>query len=78
MEDFVVYSKPSCPYCTKVAAVLDSKGISYTKLTLEEDYTRDEFLDKFGKSTFPRVLHNGELVGGFMETVNYLVQNGYV
>ena len=78
MEDFVVYSKPSCPYCTKVVKLLTLKNIPFTKYTLGEEYTREEFIEKFGKSTFPRVLHNGELVGGFMETAKYLVNNGYV
>ena len=78
MEDFVVYSKPGCGYCTKIVTLLDTKGIVYTKLTLNEDYTKEEFIEKFGKSTFPRITHNGELVGGFMETAQYLVNNGYV
>ena len=78
MEDFVVYSKPGCSFCTKVVAVFDAKGVSYTKLTLHEEYTKLDFVTKFGKTTFPQVTHNGQPIGGFTDTVNYLIANGYV
>ena len=78
MEDFVVYSKPGCSFCTKVVAVLEAKGIAYSKLTLNDEYTKEEFVEKFGKTTFPQVNHNADSIGGFTETVNYLITNGYV
>lgn len=57
---------------------MDQHNIDYTKLTLGEDYTSEEFIEKFGRSTFPRVLRDGELIGGMKETVTYLVANNYV
>lgn len=57
---------------------MDQHNIEYTKLTLGEDYTSEEFIEKFGRSTFPRVLRDGELIGGMKETVTYLVANNYV
>ena len=77
-QKFVIYSKHNCPYCERVATLFDQKGISYDKLMLEEDYSREDFLDKFGKTTFPRVMLGEELIGGTRETVQYLVNNGYV
>ena len=77
--NFVIYSKTNCGFCTKLASFMDQKGISYTKLTLGEDYTTEEFIEKFGRNqTFPRVLLEEELIGGMRETVTYLVDNEYV
>lgn len=75
---FTIYSKTNCGFCTKIAAFMDQHNIDYTKLTLGEDYTSEEFIEKFGRSTFPRVLRDGELIGGMKETVTYLVANNYV
>lgn len=78
-SNFVIYSKPNCGFCTKIAAFMDQNKIAYTKLTLGEDYTTEEFITKFGRgSTFPRVLLDEELIGGMRETVTYLVENKYV
>ena len=78
-QEFVIYSKHNCGYCEKLAAFMDQKGIPYIKLTLGEDYTPEEFVNKFGQgSTFPRALLGEELIGGMKETVTYLVENKYV
>jgi glutaredoxin len=76
--ELTIYSKSGCTYCDKLKQFLDSRGISYQNLQLNEDYTTSEFINKFGKSTFPRVLLGDELIGGMRETVTYLVENGYV
>jgi len=56
------------------------KNFEYTKYILDTDYTREEFIEKFGEgSTFPRVLkEDGELIGGATETVAYLKSEGLV
>ena len=77
-DEFLIYSKVGCGYCDKLAALMTQHNIPHTKLTLGEDYTIDDFVEKFGRTTFPRVLFNEELVGGMRETAQYLVKNGYV
>ena len=79
MSEFVVYSKSGCGYCNRLVDFLEQKDIPYTKLMLGEDYTTEEFVAQFGHgSTFPRVLHNEELIGGMKDTVKYLVEQKYV
>lgn len=79
MSEFVVYSKSGCGYCNRLVDFLEQKDIPYTKLMLGEDYTVEEFVSQFGHgSTFPRVLHNEELIGGMKDTVKYLVEQKYV
>ena len=71
--EFIVYSKDGCPFCTKVQNVLELAEIDHVIYKLNTDYTREEFYDKFGQgSTFPRVVKDGELIGGCTETVKYL------
>ncbi len=81
---FTIYGKPNCPYCTRAKDTLDSKGIDYTYLTLDEDFTVPDLIDlviaKTGvrPSTFPQIFvqEDGETdtthVGGFTELVDFL------
>ena len=77
---FIVYSKVNCPYCEQVEKVFKLKGFEYKKNLLNVDFTREEFIEKFGAgSTFPRVLtEDGTLIGGATETVKYLKENNLV
>ena len=73
---YTVYSKSSCPFCVKVLRALQLAEVKYVEYKLDRDFTRDEFIEKFGKTTFPRVLLNNEtLIGGCTETVQYLREN---
>jgi glutaredoxin 3 len=43
------------------------------------DFTSEEFGEKFGfGSTFPRVLLDGKLIGGCVETISYLKEKALV
>ncbi len=73
---FVVYSKNECPYCYKVKQVLELTGNEFVVYTLHEDFTKEEFIDKFGEgSTFPQVLCNNQRIGGCTDTVKFLKEN---
>ena len=78
MEEFTIYAKSGCGFCDKLAAFMTNKGIPHKKLMLGEDYSKDRFLVEFGRTTFPRVIHKGEVIGGMRETIAYLADNGYV
>ena len=70
---FTVYSRDGCPYCDKVQQVLQLAEIKHVIYKLNTDFNREEFYEKFGKgSTFPRVVRDGELLGGCTDTVQYL------
>jgi glutaredoxin len=73
---YTVYSKPSCPFCVKVIRALELAEVKYVELKLDTDFTREDFIGRFGRTTFPRVLLNNEtLLGGCNETVQYLREN---
>jgi len=76
---FQVYSKTNCPYCEAIEKVFKLKSIEYKKYLLNVDYSKEEFIEKFGEgTTFPRVLLNDELLGGAKETINYLKSQNMV
>ena len=79
MNQFAVYTKIGCPYCTKVIAALELAEQQFVEYKLGRDFTRVEFYEQFGKgSTFPRVVLNDDLIGGCQETVKYLRENNLV
>ena len=63
---FTVYSKSGCPYCTKIEQVLKLLKLDYEIYKLDQDFTPEEFHDKFGKgSSFPQVVIDDEkIIGG--------------
>jgi glutaredoxin len=71
--NFIVYSKPECPYCYKIKTVLELCGQNHKIYTLDEDFTREEFYSKFGEgSTFPQVILDDKIIGGCTDTIQYL------
>ena len=70
---YTIYSRDGCPYCVKVQQVLQLAELNYEVYKLGQDFSREEFYEKFGQgSTFPRVVLGEELLGGCSETVKYL------
>jgi len=70
---FVVFSREGCPACNKVQQVLQLAEVEHVIYKVNRDFTREEFLQKFGDdSTYPRVVMDGEVIGGCQETVKYL------
>ena len=75
---FYVYSKSGCGFCDKLIQFMTSKGIEYERLSLGEDFTTEQFLNKFGRgSTFPQVNHKNLNIGGMKDTVKYIVEHNY-
>lgn len=69
MSEIVVYTTTACPYCMRVKRLLDAKGLQYDEVNLSMDPEgRMQLVDKTGMMTFPQVLIDGQLVGGFEET----------
>ena len=75
-QKFYVYSKSGCGFCERLTQFMDSKGISYEKLNLGNDFTTEEFLNKFGRgSTFPQVNYKNLNIGGMKDTVRYIAEH---
>ena len=70
MASVTVYSTDACPYCIQAKRLLDKRGIPYEEINLARDPDgRDQLVEKTGMFTFPQVLVDDELIGGYTETV---------
>lgn len=76
---YLIYSKTQCPYCRNIKKVLEGLGEDYMELTLNADFSKEQFTQKFGHgATFPRVLKDGQLIGGCNEAVVHLRNQGLI
>ena len=76
---FYVYSKDGCGFCEKLTHFMESKGVNFEKFDLNNDFTREEFLYKFGRAaTFPQVVVDNRTIGGMKDTVRFLLDNKMV
>jgi len=70
---YKVYSKDNCPYCHKLKQVLELTGSQFVVYNLDEHFTKEEFISKFGEgSTFPQVIYNNQELGGCVDTIKFL------
>jgi len=78
----MVFSKPSCPYCTMAKEVLDETGVEYTveEIDSRSDCAKlqDVFKQITGASTVPRVFIGGKCVGGGSDVSALKKQNKLV
>jgi glutaredoxin 3 len=68
-RQITVYTTTPCSYCLRLKRLLDSHGLRYEEVDLARDPAgRLELVKLTGMMTFPQVLVDGKLVGGFIET----------
>ena len=73
-----IYSKTNCMYCDRAVHIAqqmiqETSEHSYNKYMLDEDFTREELLEKFPNArTFPQIVIDGENIGGYSNFLNYL------
>lgn len=71
-----IYSKQNCPHCEKIKQVFTLLHHDFVEYKLDEHFNRENFIAEFGaNSTFPRVLIDGNLIGGCSDTIEYLKEN---
>ena len=69
-KDVTVYTTDPCSFCTRVKQLLGARGIEFTEVNLARDAAgRAELVQRTGMMSFPQVLVDGELIGGFQETL---------
>jgi glutaredoxin len=69
-----IYSRANCGYCDK--AKIKLKKYNPRIYMLDQDYTREEFFAKFPNAkTFPQIVINNKLVGGYHKLEKWLAFN---
>lgn len=63
-----LYTKPTCSFCVKAKALLDSQGIAYVEFDLAKrpDLTK-ESISRSKRTSVPQIFIKGKHVGGFQE-----------
>ena len=68
MQHVTIYTKENCSYCTKAKMLLANRGVGYTEMKLNEDFTRENLLELYPNvMTFPVIVIDGFNIGGFTE-----------
>jgi glutaredoxin 3 len=68
MSDVVVYTTEPCAFCARAKGLLKSRGVEFAEINLSKDPAgRAELARKTGMMSFPQVIIDGELIGGFTE-----------
>jgi glutaredoxin 3 len=68
MARIQVYSTRWCGYCVRAKALLESKGIDYEDVSLDDDPAfRQRLFDLTGGWTVPQILIDGKPIGGYTE-----------
>ena len=62
-----VYSKKNCPFCDKTKYLLETKGIAYQEVKIDETPEAQEFVVAEGHRTVPQIYKDGKLLveGGY-------------
>ena len=61
-----IYSKNNCPFCDRAKQLLESKGVPYTEVNIEQDPESRQMLVDKGLRSVPQIFHGYELIpGGF-------------
>jgi glutaredoxin 3 len=68
MSEITVYTTERCSFCTRVKALLSAHSVEFSEVNLSRDPEgRVQLAQKTGMMSFPQVLIDGELLGGFAE-----------
>jgi glutaredoxin 3 len=68
MARVLIYTTSWCGYCVRAKALLDSRGIDYDEVSLDDDpQFRQKLLDLTGGWTVPQILVDGRPIGGYTE-----------
>lgn len=70
MKNIVIYSTPSCSYCSMAKAFFAEKGIAYTEHNVAADAVkRKEMIEKSGQMGVPVIVIDGQIIVGFNKSV---------
>ena len=62
----IVYSTPSCSWCTRLKTYLDSKGVKYRDVDISKDQKiADDLVKRSGQQGVPQTEINGKIIVGF-------------
>ena len=71
MAKITVYSTEPCSFCERAKQLLELRKLSFEEINLAKDPAgRLELVEKTGMLSFPQIVIDGEVLGGFQELVH--------
>jgi glutaredoxin 3 len=68
MSNVTVYTTEPCSFCAHVKGLLKAREVQFAEVNLSKDPEgRIELVKRTGMMSFPQVIVDGELLGGFSE-----------
>jgi glutaredoxin 3 len=68
MGKVTVYTTDPCSFCARAKGLLKARGVEFEEINLSKDPAgRMELVGRTGMMSFPQVIVDGELLGGFVE-----------
>ncbi|VEG92351.1 glutaredoxin 3 [Legionella spiritensis] len=65
MANVIIYSTSYCPFCISAKHLLDSKGVQYEEIRVDDfPARREEMIARSGRRTVPQIFINDQHVGG--------------
>jgi glutaredoxin 3 len=66
MNSVKIYTKSTCPYSMRAKQLLDTKGVQYEEITIDDDASkrREMIAAASGRTTVPQVFIEGRHIGG--------------
>jgi glutaredoxin 3 len=78
MSQVTVYTTEPCSFCVRVKGLLKARGVQFTEINLSKDPDgRAALARETGMLSFPQVIVDGELIGGFTE-VQAAAESGHL
>lgn len=65
--EIIVYSKKTCPHCTRAKRLLASRGLTFTEVMLDgadTELRQRFFADTNNARTVPQIMVGGRCIGG--------------
>ncbi len=71
MNKVQIYTSSYCPYCIRAKQLLDSKGVEYNEVNLDNNPEKMlETMQMLNWRTVPIILIGDELIGGYDQLVS--------
>jgi glutaredoxin 3 len=68
MAKIRIYTTQWCGFCTRAKALLDSRGLDYDEVSLDDEIGfRQMLMDLTGGWTVPQILVDDRAIGGYTE-----------
>ena len=70
MAKITVYSTDPCSFCDRAKDLLRMRSLDFDEINLAKDSVgRAELAERTGMISFPQIVIDGEVIGGFRELV---------